>query len=146
METELAQEDTHRRNFKTGRGGLLDIETAVQYLQLRHGPDHPELLRIDDTDAHLARLTALGCLDPADADALSRGWSFLTRLSSRLRILDNRSISDLDEERGDLEGLARRLGYAPGEREGTARRRFLDEYREITEKVRGSYRRVLGLD
>lgn len=145
MEAELAQEDERRRDFKTGRGGLSDVETAVQYLQLRHGAEHADLLRVDTTDAHVARLGQIGCLAPEDAAALSRGWSFLTHLSSRLRILDNRSISDLDEERGDLEGLARRLGYESGAREGAARRRLLDDYREITDEVRLSYLRVLGL-
>src|SRR5690606_27926331 len=36
METELAQEGSQRRDLKRGRGGLLDVENAVQYLQLRH--------------------------------------------------------------------------------------------------------------
>ncbi len=36
---------------------------------------------------------------------------------------------DLDEERGDLDGLARRLGYAAGDRESSARRALLRRLR-----------------
>ncbi|MGZ3408312.1 MAG: [protein-PII] uridylyltransferase family protein, partial [Polyangia bacterium] len=41
MEKELAQETAHRFNIKTGRGGLVDVEFLVQYLQLVHGPKLP---------------------------------------------------------------------------------------------------------
>ena len=31
-------------DIKRGRGGIVDVEFAVQYLQLLHGRTHPELL------------------------------------------------------------------------------------------------------
>jgi len=144
MENEVAREDRHRRDFKTGRGGLTDIEMAVQLFQLRHGREHAALLATDRTDVQLERLESLGLLEHADVSAFREGWAFLTRLSSRLRILDNRSISDLDEERGDLDGLARRLGYESQQREG-ARRILLADYRRVTDEVRAAYLRVLGV-
>ena len=85
------------------------------------------------------------CSRADDADALRRGWEFLQRLSSRLRIVENRSISDLDEERGDLDGLARRLGYSSPQRAGGARRALLDDYRRHTADIRAVYARVLGV-
>ncbi len=145
METELAHETVHRRDFKTGRGGMLDIESVVQFLQLRHGRAHAELLEIDTIPSHLARLARLRLLAPADASVLQRGWDFLHRLSSRLRIVENRSISDLDEERGDLESLARRLGYTSPQRAGGARRALLDDYRRHTGDIRTIYSKVLGV-
>jgi glutamate-ammonia-ligase adenylyltransferase len=145
METELAQETSRRRDFKTGRGGMLDVESVVQFLQLRHGDTHPELLECDGITAHLARLARLGLLAPGDAAVLQRGWEFLHRLSSRLRIVENRSISDLDEERGDLDGLARRLGYTSPQRAGGARRALLEDYRRHTADIRAVYERVLGV-
>ncbi len=145
METELAHETSQRRDFKTGRGGMLDVESVVQYLQLRHGGAHPELLEVDGIAAHLICLARLDLLAPDDADVLQRGWGFLHRLSSRLRIVENRSISDLDEERGDLDGLARRLGYPAGQRAGGARRALLEDYRRHTADIRAVYGRVLGV-
>ena len=39
MERELAREQPGRFDLKLGRGGLLDVEFAIQWLQMRHGQD-----------------------------------------------------------------------------------------------------------
>lgn len=143
MEAELARERGPRRDFKIGRGGMLDVESVVQYLQLRHARRHPGLLAVDRTPVQIARLAELGVLAPGDARVLRAGWAFLQRLASRLRIVENRAISDLDEERGDLEGLAFRLGYSSPGRAGGARRALLDDYRRHTGAIRAVYERVL---
>jgi len=145
MERELAREAGSRRDFKLGRGGLLDVENAVQYLQLCYGAEHPELLNPDRTEAHLDRLERLGLLAADQATALRDGLDFLQRLASRLRIVENRSISDLDTERGGLDVLAQRLGYRPGTRERDARRALLRDYDRHTDSVRRTYLAVLGL-
>ena len=72
-------------------------------------------------------------------------WEFLERLASRLRVVENRSISDLDEERGDLDGLARRLGYPAGARESSARRAMQADYTRHTDAIRRAYLEVLGV-
>ena len=143
METELASETRLRRNFKTGRGGLLDVETITQFLQLNHGTDHPALLDVMRTEAHIERMSSLGLLEPEDAAALAGGWEFLQRLSSRLRVVENRSITDLDSERSDLENLARRLGYGAEGRERNARRGLLADYQRHTDRIREVYERVV---
>ncbi|MEE8475837.1 MAG: hypothetical protein V3T01_10825 [Myxococcota bacterium] len=139
MESELAPETQRRRNFKTGRGGLLDVETVVQYLQLRHGGSNPELLDVARVDVLLARLAENSLLTADAATTLREGWTFLQQLSSRLRVGENRSISDFDSEGGDLEGLARRLGYGAG----GARRALIADYERHTEQVRGVYEATL---
>jgi glutamate-ammonia-ligase adenylyltransferase len=144
METELAKETRVHRDFKTGRGGVLDVETIVQVLQLLHAVDHPELLEVAATETQLERLAEVGLLESASARALRDGWRFLGRLSSRLRIIDNRSISDLDQERGDLEGLARRLGYSSPGREGGARRALLNDYEHHTDTIRSEYLKLFA--
>jgi glutamate-ammonia-ligase adenylyltransferase len=143
--TELAHETSQRRDFKTGRGGMLDVESVVQFLQLRHARAHPELLDVDRTSAHLERLADSVCWPPDDAAALQRGWAFSATPVEPLRIVENRSISDLDEERGDLEGLARRLGYESPQRPGGARRALLEDYRRHTADIRAVYEKVLGV-
>ncbi|RIK92962.1 MAG: hypothetical protein DCC71_24305, partial [Proteobacteria bacterium] len=145
MERELAGETATHRDVKRGRGGLLDVEAVVQWLQLRHGPAHPELFAVDRTERQLAKLASLGLLAQAHARVLADGWEFLERLSSRLRVVENRSISDLDVERGDLDGLARRLGYAPGARESSARRALLADYARHTDAIRRVYGEILGV-
>jgi glutamate-ammonia-ligase adenylyltransferase len=145
MESELGRETLQRHNFKAGHGGILDVETVVQYLQLRHGGAHPELHDVERVEGQLARLRSLDLLGPEDACVLAEGWEFLQRLSARLRIVENRSISDLDEERGDLDAVARGLGYAGQERPGSACRALLDDYRRHTGAIRSVYRAVLGV-
>ena len=122
------------------------MERVVQFLQLRHGSSHPELLEVDHTAAQIERLSHLGLLTADDADTLQRGWVFLQRLSSRLRIVENRSISDLDEERGDLDGIAVHLGYTSPQRAGGARRALLEDYRRHTAAIRDVYERVLAVE
>lgn len=145
VESELAQETKRRHDFKTGYGGLNDVESIVQFLQLRHGSEHEELLNVDSVAKQIPRLEKLAILDPADAKILLEGWQFLRLLSSRLRIIENRSISDLDEERGDLDSLAQRLGYKSPQRAGGARRGLLADYRRFTGSIREVYLRVMGV-
>ena len=144
METELAGETRGHRDLKRGRGGLLDVESAVQYLQLRHGGAHPALFDVDRTERQIARLAEFGLLSAEPARALAEGWEFLQRLSSALRIVENRSIADLDTEHGDLDALARRLGYAEGARESSPRNALLRDYARHTEAIRRAYLDVLG--
>lgn len=144
MEQELAGEVDGHRDLKTGRGGLLDVETVVQLRQLQHGAEHPELLEPLPIAALLERIGALGLLPGDQVGVLQEGWDFLKRLSSRLRIVENRSISDLSEERTDLESVGRTLGYAPSSRAGSVRPQLLDDYRRHTEGIRRVYQDVLG--
>ena len=145
MEAELAQESTERRDFKTGKGGLLDVETVVQCLQLEHAGEHERLIEPRTIAEQIALLADLSILDAADAAVLAGGWEFLQRLSSRLRIVENRSISDLSVERGDLDDVAKRLGYRSAGRSSGARRALLDEYQRRTSEIRSVYSSVLGI-
>jgi glutamate-ammonia-ligase adenylyltransferase len=144
-ETELGRETRSRHDFKTGSGGMSDVEAIVQFLQLRFGSTHDALFDVATVTTQLSCLQHLGLLDRQDEQRLREGWAFLQRLSRRLRIVENRSISDLDEERGDLDALARGLGYPAGQRAGGARRGLLDDYRRHTAAIRAVYRAVLGV-
>jgi len=145
MEAELADETHGHRDLKRGRGGLLDVETAVQLLQLRHGAAAPELFDVERTETTIARLAARGFLAPAQAQALADGWAFLQRLAARLRIVENRSISELDAGSSALDVVARRLGYAAGAREASARGALLRDYARHTEAIRAAYLAILGV-
>lgn len=146
MEGELARETTARHNFKTGHGGLLDVESIVQLLQLRHGRGHDELLETVPVTRLLERLLALTFLPPEDFATLRDGWEFLQRLSSRLRVANNRSISDLDEERGDLDAVALTLGYRSPQRSGGARRALLADYTRHTSAIRAVYSKYFAAE
>jgi glutamate-ammonia-ligase adenylyltransferase len=137
MEKELAREQPGQYNIKSGRGGLVDIEFIVQFLQLQHGAAHPEL-RVPGTREALPRLRRVGVLDDAAATALEAAYLFLRKLENRLRIVQDRSISELRDEPGVVEKLARRMGYTEPQSGGGER--LLDDYLMHTGRVRDLYR------
>jgi len=139
MEREIAAESPGRYNSKLGRGGLVDVEFAVQFLQLVHGAAHPQV-RNASTPQALAALLETGLLAPQDHAPLLRGYRFLRRLESRLRIVRDRSVDHLPESGAELLRLARRMGYS-GPRAGEE---LLAEYQRSTQEVRAAFLRVLS--
>ena len=138
MESQLGRESTRGKNPKTGRGGLVDVEFAAQFLQLAHGHDHPAV-RTSTTPVALARLRNAGLLRPADYEPLAAGYEFLRRVELRLRIVHDYGVDHLPESGPALHQLARRLGYfgeAPGDR-------FVAEYDRMTRAVREAFDRVV---
>ena len=134
MESEISGEASRGKNPKTGRGGLVDVEFAAQFLQLAHGHDHPSI-RTGSTPIALRRLREAGLLREAEYQALARGYEFLRRVELRLRIVHDYAIDHLPERGPALHQLARRLGYNgpdPGDR-------FLAEYARVTAAVRQAF-------
>src|SRR6185369_16582732 len=84
MEHELARESAGSYNIKTGRGGMVDVEFIVQYLQLRYGCHYPEL-RTTSTIIALREIRRLGLLPDKIAETLYSGYLFLRKLENRLR-------------------------------------------------------------
>lgn len=142
IEKEIARESPRggRYHVKAGRGGLVDIEFLVQYLQLIEGPRRHEL-RSRATQPALDGLVRAGILDAESHQRLSHAYQFLRRLESRMRIVHDRSIAELESRSRprEMDKLARRMGYhgdSPG-------RRLLEEYLGETAVVRRIYKRYL---
>jgi glutamate-ammonia-ligase adenylyltransferase len=127
MRERVERELAGPRDIKVGRGGLLDVEFAAQYLQLAFGHDHPSL-RVRGTAAALAAAAAAGLVSEELRARLTDGLAFLRRLENRLRIVHDRPIHQLPEDPAELEPLARRLGYPSGQ---AVRRATLDWTREV---------------
>jgi glutamate-ammonia-ligase adenylyltransferase len=138
MEVEIGKESTRGLNPKTGRGGLVDVEFAAQFLQLRHGADHPAV-RSANTPTALARAREAGLLRESAFQALSRGYDFLRRLELRLRIVHDYTVDHLPPPGRQLTQLARRVGYY-GEDPGA---RLLADYARFTEQVRAAFDEVV---
>ncbi|MBT1073795.1 bifunctional [glutamate--ammonia ligase]-adenylyl-L-tyrosine phosphorylase/[glutamate--ammonia-ligase] adenylyltransferase [Geobacter grbiciae] len=143
MEVELAKEKEGSYNIKTGRGGIVDIEFMVQYLQLSHGVNLPEV-RSTNTLLALKAMRLCGVLTEEESATLQAGYKFLRRLENRLRLIHDYSINDLGGPREYLDKLARRLGYDPKLRHPGDL--LMREYEETTEAVRRIYERILGGD
>jgi glutamate-ammonia-ligase adenylyltransferase len=138
MEKELAQETAHRFNIKVGRGGMIDVEFLVQFLQLCEGHRLPSL-RVRPTGDAIVALAAACVLPAEEASLLADSYAFLRRLENRLRLVHDRSIHEITDRPDELDKLARRLGYH-GQQAGA---RLLADYRAHTDRVRALYARYL---
>ncbi|MDA8429147.1 MAG: bifunctional [glutamate--ammonia ligase]-adenylyl-L-tyrosine phosphorylase/[glutamate--ammonia-ligase] adenylyltransferase [Geobacteraceae bacterium] len=141
MEHELAKETTGSYNIKTGRGGMVDVEFAVQYLLLKYGCRFPEL-RTTNTIVALKEIRTLGLLTDNDAEALLTGYKFLRKLENRLRIIHDYSVNDLGGSRNYINKLALRLGYDPKLKNPGAS--LICDYEETTGRIRDCYDRILA--
>jgi glutamate-ammonia-ligase adenylyltransferase len=146
MERELTHERLDRSparyDVKVGRGGIVDVEFATQWLQMKHGRD--PRVRATETEVALGALEACGYLDAAAADVLREGWRFLRRLEQRMRIGHGAGVTLLEEGAPGLVPLARAMGLRDAPRAGAVTA-LLEQYVTITREVRAAYRRVLGL-
>ncbi len=142
MEDELAQERPGRFDLKLGHGGLLDIEFAVQWLQMAHGRD--PRVRTADTQEALEALFAAGYLARSQFEVMREGYAFLRRLEQRMHVLHGTSTTVLDEKRPGLGRLARRMGLADSAHRN-AREALLEHYQDVTRAVREAYESVLGV-
>lgn len=133
MEREIAREGEEQFNIKTGRGGMVDVEFLVQYMQLLYGKEVPEV-RVCNTLAALHAIGEKGLLAAGVAEDLSAGYKFLRRLENKLRLVHDQSFNQISTDKASLRKLARRLGY-----HGSAdlpERHFLTTYRKMTERIR----------
>ncbi|MBB3082212.1 bifunctional [glutamine synthetase] adenylyltransferase/[glutamine synthetase]-adenylyl-L-tyrosine phosphorylase [Geodermatophilus sabuli] len=103
------------RELKLGRGGLRDVEFAVQLLQLVHGRVDPTL-RVGGTVPALMALSAGGYVGRDDASTLIASYRFLRTVEHRLQLLRLRRTHLLPTDEQQLRWLARSLGYKPDHR------------------------------
>ena len=121
-------------DLKAGRGGIIDIEFASQYLQLVLGPDQPELR----TPSTLEALRAAVRLVPDLAGhcaLLADAYLYLRRIEHRIRIVHDASAQRLPADAVELDKLARRLGLADGSALDAAYRRWTGEVRRAYDAV-----------
>jgi glutamate-ammonia-ligase adenylyltransferase len=132
-----------RYDLKVGRGGLVDVEFAVQWLQMKHG--HDPRVRTPETETALSALEVCGYLQASLATPLRDGYAFLRRLEQRLRVLHGAGAQLIEDGAPGLPPLARRMGMRdePRMRPESA---LLARYREVTEEVRAAYLAVLDVD
>jgi [glutamine synthetase] adenylyltransferase / [glutamine synthetase]-adenylyl-L-tyrosine phosphorylase len=134
LEEYIRQRGKEFVEVKRGRGGIRDVEFAVQLLQIVHGRRDASL-RSPNTLQALAVLTAEGYVARDDAEALAGAYRFLRRLEHRLQIVRDLQTHDLPPDRHARTALARSLGLADAD--GLAA-----EYDRTTGLVRGIHERL----
>jgi glutamate-ammonia-ligase adenylyltransferase len=133
-EENLARRGLTEREIKRGRGGIRDIEFAVQLLQLVHGAHDPALRSPTTLDA-LAEMADAGYVDRADAATLEHAYRFLRTVEHRLQLDREQQVHAVPTDPVALDRLARVVGYRDTP-EATARDRFVDELRRLQATVR----------
>jgi [glutamine synthetase] adenylyltransferase / [glutamine synthetase]-adenylyl-L-tyrosine phosphorylase len=123
-----SEEGAAEHNLKRYLGGTMDVETIVQMLQLKHAPQHREILQVG-TLAAMQQLAALGCLSREDAEALSQSYTFLREIEAGLRLMDTSARHDLPKDPLALTTLASLLGYESPQALVTICRRFRQDNR-----------------
>ncbi|MBX6751497.1 MAG: bifunctional [glutamine synthetase] adenylyltransferase/[glutamine synthetase]-adenylyl-L-tyrosine phosphorylase [Micromonosporaceae bacterium] len=122
---------------KLGRGGLADVEWAVQLLQLRHG-HRIEGLRTTRTLDALAAARDAGLVSTMDAVFLSRGWVMASAVRNALMLVRGRASDQLPRQGTELAGVARALHRPPSIEPGE----FLDEHLRTARRARAAAERV----
>ena len=111
LEEYIRQRGKEFIEVKRGRGGIRDVEFAVQLLQIVHGRRDPRL-RTPNTLAALRALALEGYVADADAEALADAYRFLRMVEHRLQIVRDLQTHDLPPDRHARTTLARSLGLA----------------------------------
>jgi glutamate-ammonia-ligase adenylyltransferase len=122
------------RDIKLGRGGLRDVEFAVQLLQLVHGRGD-ESLRVPETLPALEALRDGGYVGRDDAVSLIDAYRFLRATEHRLQLRRLRRTHLLPDDADRLLWLGRAMGYRP-DRRGDARAVFEAEWNLHAREVR----------
>ena len=93
-EARLHRQGPRDRELKRGRGGIRDIEFAVQLLQLVHGR-HDESIRSATTLDALEQLGGGGYVESPDAGRLDEAYVFLRTVEHRLQLGDEQQTHTL---------------------------------------------------
>ena len=129
------------REIKLGRGGLRDIEFAVQLLQLVHGRAD-ESLRSPTTLDALRALTAGGYVGRADGEQLAESYRWLRTVEHRLQLQRLRRTHRVPSDPGALRWLAQSLGYRGNPRRDAVAE-FGAEWSSHAKRVRRLHEKLL---
>ncbi|MEP6759715.1 MAG: DUF294 nucleotidyltransferase-like domain-containing protein [Actinomycetota bacterium] len=134
LEEYIRQRGKELTEVKRGRGGIRDVEFAVQLLQIVHGRRNAAL-RSPNTLAALQALAEEGYVAHTDAATLSEAYRFLRRLEHRLQIVRDLQTHDLPADPHARTTIARSLGLADAAM-------LQAEYDRTTELVRSIHERL----
>jgi glutamate-ammonia-ligase adenylyltransferase len=124
-------------NLKHGPGGIRDIEFYVQFSQLTIGWRYPEVRTGNTLDA-ISALARMKVLLEGEERELSRAYAFLRIVEHHLQLRALTASSVLPDSPGELELLARGLGFETN----SAAAVFIGTLNGYRSQVRGIIERV----
>ena len=133
------EESVPSRNFKRGRGGIVDIEFLIQVFRLRHGAGLPSLRSPNELET-LRAIEQEELLDSETCRQVGEHYTFLRKLEKRLRMVTNRATDDLPEDEGELDELAYSMGL--GRHEGNL---LVEKCRQVREDCRKLFEKCVSV-
>lgn len=134
VEAEKARMNPPQRAFKSGPGGIQDIEFIAQVTQLRHGAQH-NALRVTNTREVLRLATECGLIEAEDGRTLAENYERLRMLELFLRRNLNQGVTEISEDSDEHVCLAKWNGFADYEAFWQDHTRRMAENRRIFLKV-----------
>jgi glutamate-ammonia-ligase adenylyltransferase len=142
MEEEIAKEvQGAHYDIKAGPGGLVDVEFAVQILQLVHGGTDPSLRKCSTLKA-LDALSKAGLVNEKQYNTFRRAYLFYREIENRSQIYQDRSDPRIPKDIQKALTVARRLGHGKSEEDA---KRFLEEVNRTREDVRKVYEGIVSV-
>lgn len=131
-------------NLKHSQGGIVDIEYAVQYLQIKHGSRLP-ILRTPNTMQALAALVDCGLVTRQDGEVVRKAYFFIRMLIDGLRMVRGNAKDRVlpPVESDEFIFLARRVGYTTDDWQAGARHLQTDITQHMT-LTKGFFERTFG--
>ncbi len=130
------QKGASKQNLKRGIGGTVDIEFAIQMLQLKHLAAVPEVL-VPGTLEAAERLQQAAVISKAQWRALTEGYQLLRSVEARLRLMNVTARHDLPTDQPQLTKLAFLLNY-PGPNE------LVEAIEDCRRNVRNEFDAIVG--
>ena len=127
-----AEDGARALDIKRSRGGIRDIEFAVQLLQLVHGR-FDEDLRVPSTLGAIGALSRHGYIEDDESERLTDAYRFLRNVEHRLQLRELKQTHTLPTSEEDREWLGRALGFTANPAEDLERR--LVEVRETARNL-----------
>ncbi len=131
-------------NLKHSQGGIVDIEYAIQYLQIKQGHRFP-IVRTPNTMQALAALIDCGIVTRPDGETLRKAYFFIRMLIDGLRMVrgnaKDRVLPPVDSD--EFIFLARRVGYTTDDWQAGARHLQTDIAQHMT-RTKEFFERIFG--
>jgi len=94
------------------RGGIIDVEFICQYLLLKHGSDHPEILKTNTLE-QISSLSKAGIIDQNITDKLYKATHILQSIQALLRLCLDNDNTEQEKPNALLLNLAKRFDSKP---------------------------------
>lgn len=133
IDASIARDDQLLTNLKLGTGGIREIEFFIQALQLINAGKIKSLRERNSLSA-LKKLQAAGLISDDEENKLGEAYTFLRSVEHRIQIFQERQTHTLPSDKGELEKLAKRVGYRDDPLE-----EFMRDHKRHTKNVKEIY-------